>query len=305
MRLAITFVVLFAVAVAPSVAQQETQLTTGAWNHKHPAWCGNNVVFQSDRFGTWDIYGVNQDNGSTEWSVATNPSDIEQRPSWSGDCEVVYFQMKPDVGGADNSIYQRNSPNFLTAIPLAVGNGDHRAPDWGPDGIAYHSDRLGNDDILVMSLSGEGSGWHYITTNTANDQWPDWSPDGSLVAFASDRGGNGGMDIWTTDPAGEDHGTSQLTTNLANEIDPAWSPNGRWVAFTREGSGIWAVDVTTRTEQQITSGATDGEPCWSPDGKTLAFSRLGTYWQIWKTTNVPASAVVENSTWGRIKAIYR
>jgi hypothetical protein len=66
MRLAIAFVVLLAVAVAPCAAL-ETQLTVNAWNHKHPAWCGVNIVFQSDRFGTWDIYGVDQDNGSTEW----------------------------------------------------------------------------------------------------------------------------------------------------------------------------------------------------------------------------------------------
>jgi Tol biopolymer transport system component len=303
MRLVIVFVVLLAVAVASSAAG-ETQLTTGAWNHKHPAWCGTNIVFQSDRFGTWDIYGTDQDNGSTEWMQTSEMAKSEQRPSWSGDCLFVYFQMRDQAGG-DNGIYQITSSNPLTPIRLTFVYADDRAPDWGPDGILYHSDMLGNDDILVMSLSGMSGGWHYITTNTANDQWPDWSPGDTLVAFSSDRGGNGSMDIWTVDPAGEDQGTRQMTTDLADEIDPAWSPSGRWIAFSRTGQGIFAVDATTREEVQITSGATDGEPAWSPDGKKLAFSRQGAYWQIWVTDDVPPTAPVESSSWGRIKALYR
>jgi Tol biopolymer transport system component len=307
MRLAIAFVVLIAITVAPCAAQYETQLTTNAWNHKHPAWCGVNIVFQSDRFGTYDIYGTDQDNGSTEWMQTSDMAKSEQRPSWMGDCQFVYFQMRPQVGG-DNGIYQVNSPSPMTPIVLTTGIADERAPDWGAGGVLFHSDRSGNDDIIRMSLSGEGSGSSQLTSNAAEDRWADWSPDGSLVAFSSNRSGN--FDIWVMHAAGEADSVWQLTDDVANEIDPAWSPNGRWVAFSRGdpdgiGQGIFAVDVTNGDVMQITSGATDGEPCWSPDGKTLAFSRQGANWQIWKTTNVPASALVESSTWGRIKAIYR
>ena len=305
MRLALASVVLLVVTVAPSVAQYETQLTTYAWNHKHPAWCGASIVFQRDRFGTYDIYGVNQGNGSTEWFQTTDQATTEQRPSWSGDCQFVYFQMKENAG-VNNGIYQVTYSNPLAPILLAVGNGDHRAPDWGANGILLHSDRQSGgttDDIVRMSLGGESQGWWYLTTNPADDQWPDWSPDGSLVAFSSDRGGN--FDIWVMHAPGEADSVRQLTNDPANEIDPAWSPNGRWIAFSRQLQGIFAVDVTTGVEVQITNGVTDGEPCWSPDGHTLAFSREGANWQIWKTTNVPASAPIESLSWGRIKAIYR
>ena len=61
-----------------------------------------------------------------------------------------------------------------------------------------------------------------LTTNAAYDTHPVWSPDGTRIAFASDRGGS--LDIYVIS---KDGGTPQrLTTHSGNETPIAFSDNG-------------------------------------------------------------------------------
>ena len=62
--------------------------------------------------------------------------------------------------------------------------------------------------------------------------YPAWSPDGQLIAFASDRDGN--MDIFTTDAGGTN--LRNLTKSPSDENFPAWSLDGQWIAFTRDNT---------------------------------------------------------------------
>src|SRR6266545_2320108 len=58
-------------------------------------------------------------------------------------------------------------------------------PNVGPGQIAFASDRAGQFDIYVMNAN--GTAIHRLTDHLAFDFWPSWSPDGSRIAFTSDR----------------------------------------------------------------------------------------------------------------------
>ena len=61
-----------------------------------------------------------------------------------------------------------------------------------------------------------------LTDNQADDFQPAWSPDGSRMAFVSDRDGNFEVYVMSADGSGQ----ARLTNNPADDIEPAWCPDG-------------------------------------------------------------------------------
>jgi Tol biopolymer transport system component len=107
------------------------------------------------------------------------------------------------------------------------------------------------------------------------DSNPSWSPDGTRIAFQSNRN-SGELNLWTIDPDGTN--AVQLTTNVNEDRHPAWSPDGAWIAFDSDRAGtfdIWLLPVAgdEADAQNLTFGNDDDvEPAWSPGGATIYFA---------------------------------
>ena len=99
---------------------------------------------------------------------------------------------------------------------------------------------------------------------------PALSPDGKLLAYASDRGGNGSLDIWVRQLAGGD--PLRLTDDPADDYEPDFSPDGSQIAFRseRDGGGIYVVSALGGQAHRI---ARQGRhPRYSPAGDQIAYS---------------------------------
>jgi Tol biopolymer transport system component/tRNA A-37 threonylcarbamoyl transferase component Bud32 len=120
-----------------------------------------------------------------------------------------------------------------------------------------------------------------LTSSTAANMRPKYSPDGKRIAFESDRGGT--LEIWVCDSDGSN--PVQLTSLGAGT--PRWSPDGKWIAFDSrtEGHGnIYVIPSEGGAPHRLTNEpAENNVPSWSRDGKWIYFSsdRAGA-WQIWK-----------------------
>ena len=145
--------------------------------------------------------------------------------------------------------------------------------------IAFSSERDGNYEIYVMNPDGGGA--TRLTTNATDDREPVWSPDGTRIAFVSDRGvAAGTTDIYVLSVSSPDTGftpPTRLTTNAADDFQPAWSPDGSKIAFTSSRDGndeiyVMNADGTGQANVSNNPGGDDFEPSWSPNGQRLAFT---------------------------------
>jgi Tol biopolymer transport system component len=150
-------------------------------------------------------------------------------------------------------------------------------PDYSPKGgmIAFEAYKGGT--FHIWTTNADGTGLTQRTTGHGDDREPRFSPDGTKIAFASDRAFKGSYDIWVVDLASGK--LTQWTSAAADEYEPAWSPDGSEIAFVSgtgiAGTTIQAVkaDGTTRTLVTAPTGARLNSPSWSADGK-LAYTQF-------------------------------
>jgi Tol biopolymer transport system component len=149
-------------------------------------------------------------------------------------------------------------------------------PAWGPDElIAFVSDAGGNQDIFVTGPDGSEESMTQLTVVGREDTGPAWSPDGTQIAFVSDRGNADGEAIFLMNSDGSQQ--RLLTDGPGHDGSPAWSHDGTMIAFASEREGaqkVFIYTLETGEVTRVTSGpGTDGRPTWSPDDDRIAFSR--------------------------------
>ncbi len=88
---------------------------------------------------------------------------------------------------------------------------------------------LGEHNSEVFLVNKDGSGEKNLTDNPAFDGWPAWSPDGSKIAFASNRDGYKNYEIYIMNPDGS--AVEKVATTEGRATDPQWSRDGKSIYF--------------------------------------------------------------------------
>lgn len=132
----------------------------------------------------------------------------------------------------------------------------------------------GNSEIYVVNT--DGTDLKNLTRSSGQDAFSSWSPDGSKIAFLSDRGNDTGDNeiyVMNTDGSNQVSVTSTLAFNINNR-SPAWSPDGTKIAY-EKGLAISVVNADGSNPVNLTQDTYRSSfPSWSPDGSKIAFLRL-------------------------------
>lgn len=175
------------------------------------------------------------------------------------------------AGGTFSSQF---STHASTLSPIADGQDQGNTTDTSQRAvngkIAFASNDSGNYEIYT--IDGDGKNRAQLTSNSADDLDPTWSPDGKKVLFITNRDGNFEVYVMNAD------GTNQtrLTNTTGNEYDPVWAPSGSKIAFSSDRGGdyeVYTMNSDGGGQVNVTNNsADDAFPTWSPDSAKLAFT---------------------------------
>ena len=240
-------------------------------------------------------------------------------PAWSPDGRYLTFTAARDGDPTQVWALDRRGGEAFPLTDIEQGVGGYR---WSPDGTRLlltlrdpeeeEEDEKPNapqDPWVIDRVQFKRDGAGYLTgsrmthlyvykidarelTQLTTGRWNEslgvWSPDGTLIAFSSNRTEdpdlNANSDIWVV-PADLEEPTDsprRLTTNPGSDGSPEWSPDGRWITYT---TGIRPDLIWYATTHLAVTSADGGEPRlltteldrnvrsprFSPDGEWIWF----------------------------------
>lgn len=227
------------------------------------------------------IHVMQRDGSNRTQLTVAHGAEIHTHPVWSPDgTRIAFHAFEP---GQRAHIYLMNANG--SHITRLTDEGGGAAPVWSPDGtqLAFVcQDSIdGNGDISVINA--DGSGQIRLTSSTARDTNPHWSPSGDQIVFESNAYQN--KDIYTVTADGAE--LTRLTHSRGEDTNPTWSPDGQYIAFRHkpanissledslEGGDLYVIDTRgtrrTRLSHESVWLQDIDNPVWSPDGATIAF----------------------------------
>ncbi|MDQ6665424.1 MAG: winged helix-turn-helix domain-containing protein, partial [Acidobacteriota bacterium] len=215
-------------------------------------------------------------------------------PAWTADGKrIVYTDLSPGMSFGSGA----------WTIGLDAGDAPHPLPVLGRNAAVPAVARTGrlaySRQILQSSI------WRQeiparagailqpvrLMASSAVDYNAQYSPDGSRIAFSSNRSGN--REIWTC--ASDGAQCVQVTTISGFTGTPRWSPDGRQIVFDSAAAGqtdIYVVDANGGSPRRLTDATHGKIPSWSHDGRWIYFSsRVSGRNEIWKIPRAGGKAV--------------
>ncbi len=146
----------------------------------------------------------------------TDTAAIDTAPCYSPTGDRVCFES--DRGGTQQ-IYVMPAIGGA-AQRISFGDGTYSTPVWSPRGDYIAFTKIGGGRFAIGVIKPDGSGERIITEGYHNEG-PTWAPNGRVLMFFRDPGGNAGPALWSVDITGRNE---QRIPTPSFASDPAWSP---------------------------------------------------------------------------------
>jgi len=250
------------------------KISEGVRASRDAMWIGDKVFYNSDKDGKFNLYAYDVPSGKTvqvtnfkDWEVRWASSDDQSRIVYERNGELEIFDTKSNkptklnINVADDGVYKR--PRTVNALQVLENIA------LSPKGERVLFGARGD----IFSVPAEKGATRNLTnSSTAHDKYPRWSPDGSRVAFISDRSGE--EEVWTAAQDGMSEPVQLTSGGTAMRYAPEWSGDGKRIAFSDKDGKVYIYTLADKKLLLIADSpngqVNDYE--WSPKGAFLAFS---------------------------------
>jgi tricorn protease len=241
-------------------------------------WIGDNIYYNSDRDGHFNLYSYGVSSGKTaqithskQWDVRWPSSDHESRIVCEMDGELQVLDTK---SGKATPISITVPDDGLARRPSRISVANNiESYDLSPKGERALFSARG--DIFTAPIE-KGPTRNLTHSSGAHDKWPAWSPDGSQIAFISDMSGE--EELYLVPQDGSKPPQQITSGGSAMRYQPEWSADGKRIAFGDKDGKIHVVTLADRKMIEIVDSPRGQirDYVWSPRGAFLAFSMAAT-----------------------------
>jgi tricorn protease len=264
---------------------EDRRLTDFSGTDRLPMWIGDRIYFASDRDGTLNIYSY--DLATEDIEQLTHHTDYDARRPSHGSGRIVY-----ELGGElwlfdTSSSSSTRIPIEITTVPRETRPYLRNVADSITEvGISPAGGRalvVARGEVFTVPRE-HGAIRNLSRSIGTRERNAAWSPDGTQIAFFSDRSGE--YQLHLGDPLGQEEPHQITNRELGYPHTPRWSPDGERIAFTDETLTLYFVELDSgkvvsvdRAEVEPMDVALEAKPisdfAWSPDGSWLAYSKIG------------------------------
>jgi tricorn protease len=250
------------------------QISQGPRPSRDPMWIGDTIYFNSDRDGHFNLFAYNVPSGKTTQVTNSKLWDVRW-PSSDNEDKIVYeMDGQLQVLGTKS---RKSNPISITVPDDGLARRPSRVTAAGQIesvGLSPKGERAvfaARGDIFSAPIE-KGPTRNLTHSSGAHDKWPNWSPDGSRIAFISDLSGEEELYIVPQDGL---KAPEQITRGgTAMRYQPEWSADGQRIAFGDKDGKIHVVTLSDRKLTEIVDSPRGQirDYVWSPRGNYLAFS---------------------------------
>jgi TolB protein len=175
---------------------------------------GQRVIMSLQEGGNSNLFVMDLRSKAT--TRLTDTQAIDTAPSYSPDGSRICFES--DRGGRQQ-IYVMNAGGGA-AQRVSFGDGTYSTPVWSPRGDYIAFTRQSQSKFAIGVMKPDGTGERILTEGFHNEG-PTFSPNGRVIMFFRDPGGNAGPSLYSVDISGRNE---QRVPTPSYASDPAWSP---------------------------------------------------------------------------------
>ena len=278
------------------------RITEGPRATRDAMWVGDTIFFNSDRDGHLNLYAYTVSTGKTSKVTNNQPWDVRW-PSSDNENQIVY-----ELNGELQVLDARTKRS--TPISINVPDeGNARRPSRVSAanliesiGLSPKGERAvfaARGDIFSAPIE-KGPTRNLTDSSGAHDKWPSWSPDGSQIAFVSDKSGE--EEIWLVPQDGSKPAEQITSGGSAMRYGPDWAPDGKRIAFSDKDGKLYVLTLADRKLVEVADSPRGQirDYGWSPRGNFLAFTMANQNNQfasiyIWSANDGQSRRVTEDN----------